>query len=51
MLKRYLTAVVLTVGIMFSAGAARLLAECYIDCSMVITDDYIILSCGPVWCD
>ena len=36
---------------MLSVGAGRLLADCYIDCTMVITDDYIILSCGAVWCD
>ena len=30
---------------------ATRLADCYIDCDMVIHGDYIILSCGPVWCD
>ena len=51
MLKRFLAAATLTAALMLSVGAGRLLADCYIDCTMVITDDYIILSCGPVWCE
>lgn len=51
MLKRFLKVAVLTVGLMLSIGAGHLLAECYQECTMVVGNNYTILSCGPVWCD
>lgn len=51
MLKRFLAAAALTSAIVLSAGTSRLMADCYIECEFHITDDYIIVTCGPVWCD
>lgn len=51
MLKRFLTAAGFTMGFVLSVGAGTMLADCYQECDMVITDDTIIMSCGPVWCD
>lgn len=51
MLKRFLAASTLTVAIMLSAGAGRLLAQCGIACDAVVHDDYTIQVCTPVWCD
>lgn len=50
-MKRFLVAAVLTAGLMLSAGAGRLLAECYMVCEMTVTPKWVITTCGQVWCD
>lgn len=51
MLKRLLAAAILMATLMLSAGADRLLAECYMVCEMWVRPGHTITICGDVWCD
>lgn len=50
MLKRTLAASLLAVALVLSAGVELLYAECYMDCTIIVTPNYTITSCTTVGC-
>lgn len=50
MLKQLLVASVLAVALVVSVGVEQLHAECYMDCTIIVTPNYTITSCTSVGC-
>ena len=50
MLKHFLAAAVLALALALSVGVEQLHAECYMDCTVVVTPNYSITTCVFVGC-